>query len=227
MKYAIISDIHANCAALNAVLEDARKQGCDQYACLGDIIGYGRQPRECIKIVQALACPTVMGNFEHNVLNEQAWSSYNPVARRAFAWMQSQLSREELVWLRRLPLVETVESFTIVHASLREPETWPYVFEKKEAAASLSNQQTTLCFNGHTHIPIAFVQSRRDVKGGLYAKIQIEPGHKYLINVGSVGQPRDHNPHAAYVIFDMRDSTVELRRVPTDTLPVGPWANRG
>jgi diadenosine tetraphosphatase ApaH/serine/threonine PP2A family protein phosphatase len=108
-----------------------------------------------------------------------------------------------------------VGSFSIVHATLDGPQRWGYVFDKLEAAASFTYQNTSVCFFGHTHVPVAFVREAT-VRGGKYSKFRVEPGKKYFVNVGSVGQPRDGDPRAAYVIYDMEESTIELRRLDYD-----------
>ena len=118
-------------------------------------------------------------------------------------------------WLRDLKLVRGVSSFSIVHATLDAPDRWGYVFDKWAAAASFSCQTTALCFFGHTHVPLAFVKSAT-LQGGAYARLQIEPGRQYLVNVGSVGEPRGGNWLAAYVIYDAATGQIELRRVAYD-----------
>jgi diadenosine tetraphosphatase ApaH/serine/threonine PP2A family protein phosphatase len=130
-------------------------------------------------------------------------------------WTRKQLTPEQQEWLRKLKYVAPVESFTIVHSTLDTPEMWGYVFDKLEAEANFNYQTTTLCFYGHTHVPLAFEKSDT-VRFGLYSKIKVMLGKKYFINVGSVGQPRDGDPRAAYVIYDMTNNVVELRRIPYD-----------
>ena len=117
--------------------------------------------------------------------------------------------------MRELRYIRLVSSFTIVHATLDGPKRWGYVFDKLAAAASFTYQNTGVCFFGHTHVPVAFVRDST-VRGGTYSKFKVEPGKKYFVNVGSVGQPRDGNPKAAYVIYDMEESTIELRRLDYD-----------
>ncbi|MCS7048737.1 MAG: metallophosphatase family protein [Verrucomicrobiae bacterium] len=216
MKYAILSDIHGNLEALQAVLQDAKQQGCTHYVCLGDIVGYGPNPRECLHVIQELNCPTVIGNHDEYVAKDQALTGFNPMAADGIKWTRDQLTEAEKNWLRDLKYVRTVDPFTIVHATLDLPERWAYVFDKLAAAASFNYQHTAVCFNGHTHVPIAFIRTPAGIQGGLYTRIRIEVARKYFINVGSVGQPRDRNPKAAYVIFDLPNNLIELRRVEYD-----------
>lgn len=215
-KYAILSDIHANLEAFQAVLADAQKQNCTHYVCLGDVVGYGPNPKECLELVRRLDCPVILGNHDEYCASSLDLTGFNPMAADAIRWTRERLSSEEKQWLRSLKYVRTVESFTIVHATLDLPEKWAYVFDKLAAAASFNYQHTAVCFNGHTHVPIAFVRGPAGIQGGLYTRIKIEVGRKYFINVGSIGQPRDRNPKAAYVIFDLPDNLIELRRVDYD-----------
>jgi predicted phosphodiesterase len=215
MKFAIIADIHGNLEALQAVLEDAQKQGCTHYACIGDVVGYGANPRECLQIVRSMGMPCVKGNHDEYCSIEESAEGFNPLAAEAVMWTRQQLSEEDRQWLRDLRYVRMVTNFTIVHATLDAPQRWGYVFDKLAAAASFPYQNTPVCFFGHTHVPVAFVRDSM-VRGGTYSKFKIEPGKKYFINVGAVGQPRDGNPKAAYVVYDVDEGTVELRRLDYD-----------
>jgi diadenosine tetraphosphatase ApaH/serine/threonine PP2A family protein phosphatase len=125
------------------------------------------------------------------------------------------LTTRKRQWLRDLKYTSMVANFTIVHATLDAPERWGYVFDKLAAAASFPYQNTQMCFFGHTHVPVAFMRDTA-VRGGTYSKFKVDPSKKYFINVGAVGQPRDNNPKAAYVIYDMDAGTIELRRLEYD-----------
>ncbi len=216
MKFAILSDIHSNLEALQVVLEHTQQQKCTQYVCLGDVVGYGPNPSECLEIIRAMDCPTVMGNHDEYCAGEMDLTGFNPMAADAIKWTRRQLNEEQRTWLRNLKYTRHVESFTIVHATLDLPEKWAYVFDKLAAAASLNYQHTAVCFNGHTHVPIAFVRGPAGIQGGLYSKIKIEVGKKYFINIGSIGQPRDRNPKASYVTFDLINNIIEIHRLDYD-----------
>ncbi len=216
MKYAILTDIHANLEGLQTALADSRAQQCTHYVCLGDIVGYGPNPKECLQIIRELDCPTVMGNHDEYCSTDAETTGFNPMAAEGIKWTRAQLSDEEKTWLRNLKYVRLTESFTIVHATLDLPEKWAYVFDKLAASSSINYQRTPVCFNGHTHIPIAFVRSDKGLQGGLYSKIKIEVGRKYFVNVGSIGQPRDRNPKCAYATFDLINNVIELRRLDYD-----------
>ena len=215
MKFAIIADIHGNLEAFQTVLEDIKAQKCTHYACLGDVVGYNANPKECLDIVRSMNIPTVKGNHDEYCSGDNALEGFNPAAAEAVAWTRQQLSNEDRAWLRDLKNMRMVTSFTIVHATLDAPQRWGYVFDKLAAAASFTYQNTSVCFFGHTHVPVAFMRDTM-VRGGTYSKFKIEAGKNYFINVGAVGQPRDNNPKAGYVVYDMNEGTVELRRLDYD-----------
>src|SRR5215470_9788499 len=215
MKYAIIADIHANLEALDVVLKDIKEQRCTHYACLGDVVGYGANPKECLDIIREMGMPCVKGNHDELCSNEGSMEGFNPFAAQAIVWTRQQLNEEDRKWLRDLKYLRLVASFTIVHATLDAPQRWGYVFNKLDAAASFTYQNTSVCFFGHTHVPVAFIRDSV-VRGGTYSKFRVEPGKKYFVNVGAIGQPRDNNPKAAYVVYDMDEGTIELRRLEYD-----------
>lgn len=140
---------------------------------------------------------------------------FNPHAAEAVLWTRQQLSEDDKKWLRELKFIRLVASFSIVHATLDMPQRWGYVFDKLAAAASFTYQNTAVCFFGHTHVPVAFIRDSV-VRGGTYSKFRVEPGRKYFVNVGAVGQPRDGDPRAAYVVYDMDEASIELRRLDYD-----------
>jgi predicted phosphodiesterase len=215
MKYAIIADIHANLEAFQVVLEDAEKNNCTHYACLGDVVGYNANPKECLDKVREMKMPCVKGNHDEYCSGENDLEGFNPHATAAIHWTRDQLTDEDRSWLRDLRYLRLVANFSIVHATLDGPERWGYVFNKLEASASFTYQNTSVCFFGHTHVPVAFVRDSA-VRGGTYSKFRVEPGKKYFVNVGSVGQSRDGVPKATYVIYDMDLGTIELRRLDYD-----------
>lgn len=215
MRYAILADIHANFEALQAVLEDTRQQNCTHYVCLGDVVGYGANPKECLDAIRGMNMPVVKGNHDEYISVDDDPEGFNYAAAEAVTWTRAQLTPDDRKWLRELKYFRLVANFSIVHATLDAPQRWGYVFEKLEAAASFTYQNTQVCFFGHTHVPVAFVRDTT-VRGGTYSKFRVEPGKKYFVNVGSIGQPRDGNPKAAYVIYDMAQQTIELRRLDYD-----------
>ena len=215
MKYAIIADIHGNLDAFQVVLDDIRAQNATNIVCLGDVVGYNARPKECLKIVHDMNIPTVKGNHDEYCSSDSQLEGFNPHAADAVHWTRNQLDEDDKKWLRELKYTRMAANFTMVHATLDAPDRWGYVFDKLVAAASFPYQTTQMCFFGHTHVPVAFMRDTV-VRGGTYSKFKIDPSKKYFINVGAVGQPRDNNPKAAYVIFDMDAGTIELRRLEYD-----------
>jgi predicted phosphodiesterase len=215
MRYAVIADIHANLEALEVVLADTKEQKCTHYCCVGDVVGYNANPKECLDIVRSMGMPVVKGNHDEYCSSEEDLEGFNPHAAEAVNWTRKQLSKEDRQWLRDLKYVRLVASFSMVHATLDGPQRWGYVFDKLAAAASFTYQNTSVCFFGHTHVPVAFVRDSM-VRGGTYSKFRVEPGKKYFVNVGAVGQPRDGNPKCGYVVYDLDEGTIELRRLDYD-----------
>jgi len=215
MKFAIIADIHANLEAFTVVLEDIKEQRCTHYACLGDVVGYNANPKECLDIVRKMKMPVVKGNHDEYCSTDQPLDGFNPAAAEAVSWTRKQLTADDRQWLRDLKYARMITNFTVVHATLDGPQRWGYVFDKLAAAASFTYQNTAVCFFGHTHVPVAFIRDNM-VRGGTYSKFKVEPGKKYFVNVGAVGQPRDNNPKAGYVVYDMDEGTIELRRLEYD-----------
>jgi len=220
--FAILGDIHANLEALEVVLADCRDQGVTDYLCTGDVVGYNASPHECLEKVRALGCPIVMGNHDCYVSTEQDLNDFNPSAAEVIKWTRKQLTGEELDFLSQLPYSVTTIGITLVHSSLDKPEEFPYVFEKSPALTHFSHQITPICFHGHTHCPIVYEKvgvddlnhiKSKDLPDG---KLKLTLGRKYFINVGSVGQPRDGDPRAAYVLYDTSTREVRFRRLEYD-----------
>lgn len=215
MKYAILGDIHSNLEALQAVLRDAGKQGVTHYACTGDMVGYNADPKACLQIIRGLKGAVVQGNHDYYAACNESMELFTPMAQKSIRWTRRQLSPFDRKYLRQLPLILDVENFTIVHSSLSSPHRWNYIFKRKAAEANFLNQFNPVCFFGHTHVPLAFVQGK-SIDKGFYETLRVRPGFQYLVNVGSVGQPRDRNPKAAYVIYDLAEQTIHMRRVEYD-----------
>jgi len=215
MKIAIISDMHANLPALNAVLDAIEAEGVDRTICGGDLVGYNAEPREVVEKIRALDIPCVMGNHDAAAVGATDPENFNTPARAAVEWTAQQLDDDSLEYLRGLPYVMRVESFTVVHGTLNKPEQWGYIFNAYEAEEHFQHQRDTLCFIGHSHIPGAFITGDM-ITASRSSRVRIQAGHRYVLNVGSVGQPRDNNPAASYAVYDMVENTVHFRRVPYD-----------
>lgn len=215
MRFAIFSDVHANLEALEAVLADAQENKCTHYVCLGDVVGYNANPHECVDRIREMDCPIVKGNHDEQASLTESSRDFNEMAEAAIQWTRDNLTEEDKNWLLEMKLQRQVRDFTIVHATLDTPGQWGYVFNNLDAAASFTYQHTTVCFFGHTHVPIAFIRDE-GVERQRIDKLRIDPGKKYFINVGSVGQPRDGDWHAAYCIYHLDSAVVEQRRLKYD-----------
>ncbi len=215
MRFAIFSDLHANLEATEAILADAQANECTHYVCLGDLVGYNANPHECIELVRALDCPVVKGNHDEQAALGESSRDFNELAERAINWTREHLTAEDKEWLAALRMSRQVRDFTVVHATLDTPNEWGYVFNNLDAVASFTYQHTDLCFFGHTHVAGAFVRDG-GVKRITTEHLLIEQGKKYFINVGSVGQPRDGDPRAAYCIYHPDRAVVEQRRIVYD-----------
>ena len=216
MRIAIFGDIHSNLEGLQAVLADAKAQHCTHYVCLGDIVGYNANPKECLETIRDMECPVVKGNHDELACMTVAPANVSGLANEGIAYTRSQLNPDELKWLNDLKFVRQVRDFTIVHATLDTPHKWGYVLNQLDAGASFSYQHTQVCFFGHTHVPRAYVREDRVRTLDGWQNIALELGKKYFVNVGSVGQPRDGDWRSAYVIYHVREKNVELRRVEYD-----------
>ena len=216
--YAVLGDIHANIDALNAVLDDARAQGVTHFVCVGDVVGYNAAPAACIRAVRdELGCPCVRGNHDHYVSDPGTnLADFHPSAAQVVEWTRSQLTADDVQWLHDLPLQKPVMGFMLVHATLDKPDHWGYVFENQQAEANFSYQYTPLCLHGHTHVPIIYSNEPGGVVHYQPRDFTLELGQRLFINVGSVGQPRDGDPRASYVVYDMAARQIRFRRVAYD-----------
>lgn len=215
MRIAVLSDIHSNLAALEAVRADMPP--VDEIWVLGDIVGYGPQPNEVVRALQEMGARSVLGNHDGAAIGMVDANEFNPDARTAIEWTATQLDPNTRAYLATLPEVRVSGDLTAVHGSPREP-IWEYIVSPEVAAANLAHFQTWLCLFGHTHLPVIF---RAD--DGRVLAIPAQPGEpmrldarRALMNPGSVGQPRDGISASAYAILDDREATAEFRRVEYD-----------
>ena len=214
--FAIFGDVHSNIDALNVVLDDCRSQGVTDFLCTGDVVGYNACPHECLQIVRDLGCPIVMGNHDHYVSSAQNLEDFNPAAAEVIEWTRHQLNDDEMAFLRSFPFVKTTMGITLVHATMDNPEAFGYVFDHLQAEAHFAHQITPLCFHGHTHCPMIYEKQVSAVYRIDAQDFRLPIGRKYFINVGSVGQPRDGDPRATYVLFDMKTRQITFRRLEYD-----------
>ena len=215
MRYAILSDIHGNHDALTAVLDALSGDCVDSYVCLGDIVGYGPEPRECLREVRKYCNAIVAGNHDFAVCGKILTSNFNVYAKEAILWTRQVLSEEDVQFLAELPLVVRLGDIDVVHGSLYAPELFDYLQTSYDAALTMEHMEAPICFVGHSHVPVTFTQN--EVVGYcLDSDIEVRPYGKVVVNVGSIGQPRDKNPRASCAIYDSEEQRVLVRRVQYD-----------
>ena len=212
-KTAIFSDIHGNLEAFETVIEDARSQGVTNFACLGDIVGYGPDPAGCLAKVQEIGCVCIKGNHDEDASNDRDLWNLSEVARDSLLWTRKRLTTSQKDWLAALPYQKRLGRNLLVHATLEEPENWQYVTNKFDAEVALSQQKAPICFFGHTHVPICYEANGLSVQKVGKEDVKLKKDSRYLVNVGSVGQPRDGIPKACYVVLDSTSSKITFRRL--------------
>jgi diadenosine tetraphosphatase ApaH/serine/threonine PP2A family protein phosphatase len=216
MRYLVLSDIHGNLQAFEAVLADA-PSGLPVW-CLGDVVGYGPNPDECVALLRRLDHVCVVGNHDWAVINRADAQEFNPDAQRSLYWTEKQLTSASKAYLQSLPVSLVVGEFTLVHGSPREP-IWEYILYPPIARLNFAHFATPYCFVGHTHVPTIFHLYAEDNQHLCEMKQLAEDGprrlgeERLIINPGSVGQPRDGDVRASYAILDTDTMTFEYRRV--------------
>lgn len=226
MRYLILSDIHANITALDTVLA-ATDGHWDKIVCLGDIVGYGPDPNEAIDCIRALGCVTIRGNHDKAIAGITEAEDFNPIARAAMLWSRERLTDKNLEFLKKLPHGPVfVDGFCIVHGSIRDEDE--YVFVPQQALEEIQYATTPLTFFGHTHRQGGFTRHGNGLgvinfdptPQNLVGSLPLEQGATYFLNPGSIGQPRDGDPRAAYAILETDQRKVEYWRVPYDIAAV-------
>ena len=212
MRFAIFGDVHGNLESLEMVVDAARRLSVDTFVCLGDTVGYGANPNECVCLVRDIGALTVAGNHDHAVLGGQNLNYFNHHARDAILWTRNHLSDESRAWLAGLSLVEHLEAFSVVNGSLQSPEAFNYVQTLKDAELNFRLMETNLLFLGHSHYPLAFFHTTPPTYT-VDPIIPLNPSLKTIVNVGSVGQPRDEDPRASFAVYDTVSGMVEIHRV--------------
>ncbi|MBC7187510.1 MAG: metallophosphoesterase family protein [Calditrichaeota bacterium] len=214
MRMAIISDIHSNLEALTAVLQTIDDLQVDDVLCLGDIVGYGPDPNDCIDLVRNRASVIIAGNHDFASVGLTDTNYFNQMARVAAAWTGKVLSEDHREFLCGLQYLYRRESLLFVHATPEAPEQWYYLETFDDARRSFAAFGEQICFLGHSHVPVV-LELGEDGQIGVNTeqKVVLAKGRRYLINVGSVGQPRDGNPDACFGVFDTEELTFELVRV--------------
>jgi predicted phosphodiesterase len=222
MRILIISDIHANISALEAVLKDAAP--FDQVWCLGDVVGYGPDPNQCIEKLQSLSdLICIKGNHDAAILGEITIRTFNSEARKSLKWLENTLQDSNRAWLQALKETADVEDITLAHGSPRNP-IWEYVMDLEAARENFVHFDGRVCLVGHTHIPSVYQKQGESLDSvSLFfpeTDFRFSINQKSILNPGSVGQPRDHDPRASYVIFDSEENLWTFHRVAYDVLSV-------
>ena len=216
MRYAILGDIHSNLTALEAVLAHVDQLGVDQILSVGDVVGYGAAAREVLDILRDRKIPAVKGNHDAAVVGELDTTFFNPLAKKAVEWTRGELTERDLEWLAGLPLLLHTEDCAVGHGTYAQPERFDYIQSTEDADPSLDEQPRMACFVGHTHVPVTILRLQDDPSRTFYTmdrEVDLSMADKALINVGSVGQPRDEDPRAAVGIYDAAEAHYAIHRV--------------
>ncbi|HYJ32187.1 MAG TPA: metallophosphoesterase family protein [Candidatus Binatia bacterium] len=216
MSTVLLSDIHANLEALQAVLAavDARKP--DRILCLGDVVGYGASPNECLDLVRSRCDVVLLGNHDAAASGGPEAARFNVYARTAAEWTARTLTRDNREYLQKLPLTAPGASFLCVHASPATPRDWEYLLDRFDAEPQFAYFTEPVCFIGHTHQPAVFMADPGGTRSLPVGTLRLDPARRYIINVGSVGQPRDRDPRACFVVLREGSGELEYVRVPYD-----------
>ena len=218
MRIGILSDIHSNLEALTESLAALERLRPDAIVCLGDVVGYGASVNECCRLVRERGAVTLLGNHDAAVAGRMDYSFYYDAARHALDWTASRIDAENLEWLRALPHVHHIENAQFTHGSPVNPEAYEYVFAIEQARELLPHLAALADVNfvGHSHLCKAFALTRDDVYEVVAQKFTIRPDHRYIVSVGSVGQPRDYDNRASYTVYDTEEKVFEFKRVAYD-----------
>ena len=217
MLYGICSDIHSNATAFEAVLQSMRENGVERKVCLGDIVGYGVDTDECVDLVRENMDFCLIGNHDSVAVKNESSEGFNPYAKQAIEWTQKHLSKESVAYIRSLPYIHEENDICFVHASPLSPADWVYVTDLEDALNAFDHFSERYCFVGHTHSPVIIASRPLAIPKILdeYEYV-IANTERLLVNVGSVGQPRDRDPRACWCLLDTETKCVRLIRVDYD-----------
>ncbi len=217
MKIALISDVHSNLEALEEVFRDIEKEGVEKIHFLGDAVGYGADPNRCVRLISKHCEIKLLGNHDYAALGLVSLKGFNKIAKTSVEWTQTKLRKKTIATLADFELHTTFLNYFLVHASPGTPDNWDYILSPEQAAEQFAYFTQSICFIGHSHIPIVFVEEDDGtVSSHLIETLELKEDLRYIINIGSVGQPRDNDPRACYLIVDTDDSKIEYRRVEYD-----------
>ncbi len=213
MRYAVISDVHGNLEALKKVLSEIKSEAVDEVLFLGDAVGYGPEPNECIELLKKGCRIMLAGNHDWAALGLTDVSYFNSVALEAIQWTIDVLKDKNRKFLGTFPLLKRLDKLLLVHSTPKQPEQWHYLFTYRDAEVNFQLFEEWVCLIGHSHQPVII---ERLPSGELITckdEAYLRHDARYIINVGSVGQPRDGNPKAAYAVLDLDKTTISIKRV--------------
>jgi len=213
--YAVLGDIHGNLHAFDAVVGDIDEAGADRVLCVGDVVGYGAYPRECIEMVTEIDALSVAGNHDWAAIGKVSVDYFNADARDSIRWTREQLNDGDVEFLTQKELLLTLDEITLTHSTPFSPEYFDYMQTLYDVQLAFDHLTTRICFCGHSHVPAMFVDSD-PIGFFLKPEHRILPEQRMIVNVGSVGQPRDLDPRACYVLYDSDEQKVYMRRVEYD-----------
>ncbi len=216
MTTALVSDVHANLEALQAVLAELEKRRPGRILCLGDAVGYGASPNECLDLLRSRSEVVLLGNHDAAASGGPEAARFNIYARAAAEWTSKVLTRENREYLQKLPLTSAQGSFLCVHASPATPRDWEYLLDRFDAEPQFAYFEQPVCFIGHTHQPAVFMADPGGTQSLPVGTFRLDHDRRYIVNVGSVGQPRDKDPRACFVLYQEGSGEVEYVRVPYD-----------
>ena len=216
MRYAIVSDIHGNYEAFTTVLDVIDAMDVDGIVCLGDVVGYGANPNEVVQLARERADVTIRGNHDEAAIDPTQEAYFNSWAVQAIRWTRDQLTAESLDYLTSLAYEATLPDVRLVHASPSEPKKWRYILSPQAAAREFSSFRESFCFVGHSHVPMIVLRTEVGTSELLEEEVALPAGARVLMNVGSVGQPRNGDPRACFAVLDLEDRSASLVQVPYD-----------
>ena len=208
MAIAVISDIHGNLEALSTALGYIDEHGIKDIYCLGDVVGYGPNPNECIEIVRQRCNVVLMGNHDYAAIGLARIEYFNQFAKMATYWTMERLTKANQEFLKQLPFIYQTDNMIFVHAAPSNPSHWYYILSVEDARMEMESFKQNVCFVGHSHVPVIYTEDK-----AIKSDIKIEHNQKYIVNVGSIGQPRDGDPRLSFVIYEPNDGALKYIRL--------------
>jgi diadenosine tetraphosphatase ApaH/serine/threonine PP2A family protein phosphatase len=214
MKYAFFSDVHANLEALKAVVVDFQAEKIDKVCFLGDAVGYGPNPNECIELINEVASVKLIGNHDYAALGLMETDYFNQYAAESMNWTRTSLKRDIIEIMKKFEIKAEFDDIMVVHSSPKEPEMWHYILDMNDVEENFRHFNQKMCLVGHTHRPfIVSIDSEGNCTVSNRSEEKINPQRRYLVNIGSVGQPRDGDPRSCYLIYDCEKQIIRHKRV--------------